>query len=104
MGALSLHFGSTADVLTMVPSALRTAIAYAFGVRIITPSMTAWPPTIRSLSLVLMILSPTGSIGRIGTYRNSITAMPAICCWLPRFDALRQPASNGAGISYLAYG
>ena len=33
----------------------RTAIAYAFGVRIMTPSITAWPPTIRSLSGVLIV-------------------------------------------------
>jgi hypothetical protein len=38
----------------MVPSGRRTAMAYALGVRIITPSMTAWPPTIRSFSLALM--------------------------------------------------
>src|SRR5713226_9134799 len=61
IGALSLHFGSAAAVLTIVPSALRTAIAYALGVRIITPSITAWPPTIRSLSLVL-IVSPVSPL------------------------------------------
>src|SRR5690242_6190756 len=55
IGNLSLHFGRLAAVLTIVPSALRTAIAYALGVRIMTPSITAWPPTIRSRSLVLML-------------------------------------------------
>jgi hypothetical protein len=54
-GYLSLHFGNRAEMLTIVPSALRTATAYAFGVRIMTPSITACPPTIKSLSVVLNV-------------------------------------------------
>src|SRR6185369_11965314 len=73
IGNLSLHFGSTAAVLTMVPSGLRTAMAYAFGVRIMTPSMTAWPPTIRSRSLVLII----NKYRTDGTYDTN-TTMPAM--------------------------
>jgi hypothetical protein len=30
----------------MIPSGLRTATAQADGARIMTPSMTAWPPTL----------------------------------------------------------
>src|SRR5688500_8436634 len=48
---VSLHFGSRSDVVTIEPSDFRHAIAYADGVRIITPSITAWPPTIRSRSI-----------------------------------------------------
>src|SRR5215831_6795568 len=69
IGALSLHLGNGAAVFTIVPSALRTAIAYAFGVRIMTPSMTAWPPTIKSRSLVLMVLND-GTHGAYGTIRH----------------------------------
>ena len=69
-----------AAVLTIVPSAFRTAMAYAFGVRIMTPSITAWPPTIKSLSLVLMVCvsvlfpSPKGR----GRMNPLLTTMPAI--------------------------
>jgi hypothetical protein len=37
-------------VVTIEPSDFRQAIAYADGVRIITPSITACPPTIKSRS------------------------------------------------------
>src|SRR2546428_765510 len=69
IGALSLHLGRRAAVLTIVPSALRTAIAYAFGVRIITPSITAWPPTIKSLSLVLNSL-PVGQASCLSGFKR----------------------------------
>src|ERR1041385_5391423 len=69
-GNLSLHFGSFAAVFTIVPSGLRTAMAYAFGVRIITPSMTACPPTIRSLSFVLITIN-IGHTGEWDEYNNA---------------------------------
>src|SRR5258708_1817668 len=57
---LSLHLGSDSAVETVESSDRRHAMAYADGVRIITPSITAWPPTMRSRSranIVWMSLS-----------------------------------------------